>query len=347
MANSASTGSARNATGGWISRLGVQARGLFRKLHRAVLERDGPTITPALSNPDPQRYLDPAILARVGFSPLLAQVVVEGFLNGLHKSPFHGFSVEFADHREYVPGDDLKYLDWALFARTDHYYIKRFEEETNLRCYVLLDRSASMAFGTTSLTKWDYSCFLATCLSYLMLRQQDAVGLVLFGAKPGMFVPPRCRRTHLRQLMQMMVQHAPQGTTDVPSSLRAVLHNLKRRGLVVIISDLIDTPEDTLKAIRLIRSHRHDVIVFHVQDPAEAEFTFHGPTLLRDLETGEELEIDPGLIRDEYLERVQEVGAFYKKGLTEAGVDYQAIDTRHPYDTALSAYVARRTRTRR
>src|SRR5437868_2587370 len=220
----------------WLKRLGSQARALFQKLHRAVVAADGPHPARALAGIDPQRYLDPAILARVGFTPLLAKVVVEGFLNGLHKSPFHGFSVEFAEHREYVPGDDLKYLDWALFARTDHYYVKRFEEETNLRCYILLDRSASMAFGTGSITKWDYSCFLATCLAYLMLRQQDAVSLMLFGAKPGLFVPPRCRRTHLRQLMSAMVQNAPQGTTDVPASLRAVLHNLKRRGFVVIVS---------------------------------------------------------------------------------------------------------------
>src|SRR6516164_10080238 len=286
-----SNGHARTAS--WIGRLSSAARGLFQKLHRAVLERDGPTITPALSNPDPQRYLDPAVLARVGFSPLLAQVVVEGFLNGLHKSPFHGFSVEFAEHREYVPGDDLKYLDWALFARTDHYYIKRFEEETNLRCYLVLDRSASMAFGTGLLTKWDYSCFLATCLAYLILRQQDAVGLSLFGTRPGLFVPPRCRRTHLRQLMSVMVNHAPGGATDVPSSLRAVVRNLKRRGLVVVISDLIDDPVETLKSLRLLGSHRHDVIVFHVQDATELDFAFEGPTLFRDLETGEEMEIDP------------------------------------------------------
>jgi uncharacterized protein (DUF58 family) len=340
-----STGLPRTTS--WLGRLGSQARGLFQRLHRAVLERDGPVITPGLTGTDPQRYLDPAILARVGFSPLLAQVVVEGFLNGLHKSPFHGFSVEFADHREYVPGDDLKYLDWALFARTDHYYVKRFEEETNLRCYLLLDRSASMAFGTAKLTKWDYSCFLATCLAYLMLRQQDAVSLVVFGAKPGLFVPPRCRRTHLRQLMQVMVRHAPEGTTDVPASLRAVLHNLKRRGLVVVVSDLIDAPEETLKALRLLRSHRHDVVVFHIQDPAEVDFTFQGATLFRDLETGEELEIDPTAVRDQYLERVRELGAFYRKGLTEAGVDYQPIDTRQSYDQALSAYLARRARTRR
>jgi uncharacterized protein (DUF58 family) len=327
--------------------LGGQARALFQKLHRAVTERNGPTITAAMTSSDPQRYLDPAILARVGFSPLLAQVVVEGFLNGLHKSPFHGFSVEFADHREYVPGDDLKYLDWALFARTDHYYIKRFEEETNLRCYLVLDRSGSMAFGTTKLTKWDYACFLATCLAYLMLRQQDAVGLALFGTRPGLFVPPRCRRTHLRQLMQVMVQNAPLGTTDVPASLRAVLHNLKRRGLVIVISDLIDSPEEVLKSLRLIRSHRHDVIVFHVQDPAEAELTFQGPTLLRDLETGEELEIDPAIVREGYVKRLQAVNDLYKKGLTEAGVEYQPIDTRQPYDKALSAYLSRRARTRR
>lgn len=333
-------------TAAWLGRLSSAAQGLFRKLHRAVFERAGVTITEGMTSPDPRRYFDPAMLARVGFSPLLAQVVVEGFLNGLHKSPYHGFSVEFADYREYVPGDDLKYLDWALFARTDHYYIKRFEEETNLRCYLLLDRSASMAFGTASLTKWDYSCFLATCLGYLMLRQQDAVSMMLFGAKPGLFVPPRCRRSHLRQLMAAMVQHAPEGTTDVPASLRSVLHKLKRRGLVVIISDLIDQPEETLKAIRLIRGHRHDVLVFHIQDPAEVEFTFQGPTLFRDLETGEELEIDPSAVRDDYLERVRALTAFYQKGLTEVGVSYQAVNTRQGYDTLLSAYLARRTRMR-
>src|SRR3954451_6287599 len=205
----------------WLKRLGSQARALFQKLHRTVVTSEGPKLAQGLQGINPQRYLDPAILARVGFSPLLARVVVEGFLNGLHKSPFHGFSVEFADHREYVPGDDLKYLDWALYARTDHYYIKRFEEETNLRCHLVLDRSASMAFGTAKLTKWDYSCFLSTFLAYLMVRQQDAVGMGLFGAEPGMFVPPRCRRSHLRLLMATMVKNAPAGSTDLSASLRA------------------------------------------------------------------------------------------------------------------------------
>lgn len=332
-------------TASWLNRLGTQARALFQKLHHAVAAE--PAFAQGMTGNDPQRYLDPAILARVGFSPLLARVVVEGFLNGLHKSPYHGFSVEFADHREYVPGDDLKYLDWALYARTDHYYIKRFEEETNLRCTIVLDRSASMAFGTGSLTKWDYSCFLATCLAYLVLRQQDAVGLALFGAKPGLFVSPRCRRSHLRQLMSVMVNHAPEGATNVPASLRNVVRNLKRRGLVVVISDLIDDPAETLKSLRLLGSHRHDVLVFHVQDAAELDFSFEGAAVFRDMETGEEMEIDPGSLRATYLQQMEELCNFYRKGLSEAGIDYVLINTQQPYDKALSAYLDRRAKTRK
>jgi uncharacterized protein (DUF58 family) len=188
-------------TTNWLARLSAPAKALFRRIMSVAASGDG-NHTPAQPlRGEARRYLDPEVLARIGFSPLLAQVVVEGFLSGLHKSPFHGFSVEFADHREYVPGDDLKYLDWALFARTDQYYIKRYEEETNLRCHLILDTSASMGYGTGRYTKWDYSCFLASCLAYLMLRQQDAAGLALVGSKPGMLIPPRARRLHLRTLM--------------------------------------------------------------------------------------------------------------------------------------------------
>jgi uncharacterized protein (DUF58 family) len=331
----------------WLRNLGAQARALFQRLHRLVRADSGPQLAKGLQGADSQRYLDPSILARVGFSPLLAKVVVEGFLSGLHKSPYHGFSVEFAEHREYVPGDDLKYLDWALYARTDLYYVKRYEEETNLRCHVLLDRSASMAYGTGALTKWDYSCFLATCLAYLMVRQQDAVGLGLFGAGPGLFVPARGRRSHLRRLMATMVQQAPSGRTDVPASLRALVRKLKRRGLVVIISDLIDDPAETLKAIRLLAGHRHEVLVFHVQDATELDFSFEGAALFRDMETGEEMEIDPASLRSAYVEQMQELCAFYKKGLAEMGIDYQLVNTKQSYDQALSAYLNRRARTRR
>jgi uncharacterized protein (DUF58 family) len=336
------------ASTSWLQRLGSQARALFQKLYRAVVAADGQkTFAQGMTSRDPHRYLDPAVLAKVGLSPLLAKLVVEGFITGLHKSPFHGFSVEFAEHREYVEGDDPKYLDWALYARTDHYYIKRYEEETNLRCYIVLDRSASMGFGTGLLTKWDYSCFLATCLGYLILRQQDAAGLSLFGSKPGIFVPPRCRQSHLRQLMRVMVNHTPEGTTDVAGSLRTVVRNLKRRGMVVLISDLIDDPEETLKAIRLLGSHHHDVLVFHVQDATELDFSFQGPTVFRDMETGDEMELDPATVREHYLKQMQRLCSFYRKGLTDLGLDYHLINTAQPYDEALSAYLARRAKTRR
>jgi len=295
-----------------------------------------------LQDENPHRYLDPAVLAQFGLSPLVARCVVEGFISGLHKSPFHGFSVEFADHREYAPGDDLKYLDWKLFARTDHYYIKRYEEDTNVRCQVLLDCSASMAFGTGSLTKWDYACFLATCLGYLMLKQQDAVGMALFGSGPGLMVPSRCRSSHLHQLMRVMIQNPPAGTTDVGGSLQAMVKNIKRRSFIVLVSDLIDDPERTLRDIRIAASHRHDVIVFHVQDAAELNFNFEGPTLFLDMETGEELEVDPAAIREAYLEKLRELQDFYYKGLTEVGIDYVPINTRQPYDDALLAYLKKR-----
>lgn len=311
--------------------------------------REGSGAGPRVSDSAAARsgtHLDPAALARLGNSPLIARLVVEGFLTGLHKSPFHGFSVEFADHREYVPGDDLKYLDWKVYARTDRYYVKRFEEETNLRCYILLDCSHSMNYGTTGVTKWDYGCFLASCLAYLMLKQQDAAGLSLFGDKPGVFVPPRCRSSHLRQLMQVMMRQKPEGRTDIGTSVKSVLRNIKRRGLVVIISDLIDSPEDTAKAIRLIRGHKHDVIVFQLLDAAELEFPFAGATVLEDMETGDEVEIDPAALRAHYLEKLEESTAWYRKAFMESGVDYQLIDTRNPYDAALAAYLDRRAKMR-
>lgn len=331
----------------WLRNLGGQAARLFHQLHRAVRTAQNPTLAQGLGGNDPQRYLDPAILAKVGFSPLLARVVVEGFLNGLHRSPYHGLSVEFAEHREYVPGDDLKYLDWALFARTDHYYVKRFEEETNLRCHLLLDRSASMGYGTGALTKWDYACFLATCLAYLMVRQKDAVGLSLLDERAGLFLPARCRQSHLRQIMAALVRTPPAGKTNLASCLEGAVRKLKRRGLVVLISDLIDEPEPTLKAIKLLAGHRHDVIVFHVQDATELDFTFDGAALFRDMETGEEMEIDPASLRAAYLEQMAALCDFYRKGLAQAGVDYQLVNTRLSYDKALSAYLNRRAQTRR
>jgi uncharacterized protein (DUF58 family) len=331
----------------WLGSIRAGVLGLARRFHREVLERGNPgVITDVLRDPDPRRYLDPAMLDKFTLSPLIARLVVEGFINGLHKSPFHGFSVEFADHREYVAGDDLKYLDWQVFARTDRYYIKRYEEETNLRCYILLDRSASMAFGTGRITKWDYGCFLATCLAYLMMKQQDAAGLSLFGAKPGLVLPPRCRTSHLRQMIQVMTANPPSGETNVAASLRALVRNLRRRGLIVLISDLVDDPAETLKSIRLLGGHGHDVIVFQVRDASEIDFPFDGATVFRDLETGEELEVDPAAVRESYMQNLAGENEHFRKGLLEAGIDYVPLNTRQPYDQALSAYLNRRSKLR-
>jgi len=332
----------------WWKRLGPSAAVLIQKLHRAWVGSENDAGNPVvMTGSDTQQYFNPDILAQVGFSPMLARLVVEGFISGLHKSPFHGFSVEFADYREYVPGDDLKYIDWPLYARTDHYYIKRFEDETNLRCTILLDNSASMGFGTGSLTKWDYSCFLASCLSYLVLKQQDAVGLSLFGDTAGALVQPRAQRTHLQQLMKVMMDHAPTGGTNIAGSLDSAIRKLKRRGQVVVISDLIDDPEETLKALRLLAGNRHDVIVFQIQDQAELEFSFEGATLFRDMETSEELEIDPAAVRSAYVGRVQEVTEFYRGGLADIGIDHYLINTRQPYHNALSIFLDERKKLHR
>ncbi len=324
-----------SAAPGFFSRF---RSGLARMIDRAPVK----VTTEPLAGGD-RRYLDPAVIARFGPTPLLARRVVEGFLSGLHRSPFRGFSVEFADHREYVPGDDLKFLDWMLYARTDHYYIKRSVEETNVRCFILLDRSASMGFGTQGLTKWDYACFLASCFGYLMLKQQDAVGLCLFGAKPGVMVPARCRSTHLHELMRAMIRNPPAGGTEAAASLKALVGRLKRRSLVVVISDLIDDPEETAKAIRLIGAHGHDVIVFHVQDPAETDLYFEGAAVFRDLETGEELEADPKALREAYAEEARNLSALYRKRLADAGIDYVPLQTSQPYDKGLAAYLKRRS----
>lgn len=330
-----------------LSSIGSFPRAVFNRFRGEVARRGNPQIiTESMTEGDQRRFLDPAVLGKFALSPLIARLVVEGFINGLHKSPFHGFSVEFADHREYVPGDDLKYLDWQVFARTDRYYIKRYEEETNLRCHLLLDRSASMGFGTGGMTKWDYGCLLATCLAYLMMKQQDAAGLALFGSKPGLLLPPRCRTSHLRQMIQTMIANPPTGETNLSGSLSAMVRNLKRRGLVVLISDLIDDPAETLKAIRLLGSHGHDVIVFQIRDATEAEFPFDGATVFRDLETGEELEVDPAAVRESYLRNLEEETEMFRKGLQEAGIDYVPLTTRQPYDQAFAAYLNRRSKIR-
>ena len=238
-------------------------------------------------------------------------------------------------------------LDWRVLAKTERYYIKEYEEETNLKAFLLVDASGSMGYRGKTQSKFEYAQHVAACLAYLMLHQLDAVGLVTHDTKVRQIIPPRASSKHLLQLFHALDQTQPGGETSMAPLWHELAGQFKRRGLVVLISDLIDDPVETLKSIRLLSNHRHDVVVFHVQDATELDFSFEGPGLFKDLETGEELEIDPASVRATYLEQMRELCDYYRKGLTDVGIDYHPINTRQPYDQALSAYLARRAKTRK
>ena len=290
------------------------------------------------------KYLDPAALARLGRVNLVARGVVEGFITGLHKSPYHGFSVEFAEHREYSPGDELRHIDWTAWGRTDRYFVKLFEDETNVRCYLLLDCSASMGYRSGGITKLEYGCMTAACLAYLMIRQQDSVGLAAFAERLERFVPPRGASAHLSVIMQVLEELRAGRRTDMAKTFHDLASNMTRRSLVIIISDLLDEEREVIKALHHFRHKKHEVILFHVLDHAERDFPFRNLTDFVDMETGERMQIDPRFVRDEYLRQMDEFAGRYKAECSEGGMDYVPVDTSTPFDIMLSSYLARRGR---
>jgi uncharacterized protein (DUF58 family) len=290
------------------------------------------------------KYLDPAVLSRLGHFNLLARRVVEGFISGLHKSPHHGFSVEFAEHREYAAGDDIRRLDWVALARSDRYYIKQYEQETNLRATIVLDCSGSMNYSSGGLTKLQYGSFLAATLAYLMTRQQDAVGLVLFDTETRLNLPPGQSPMHLNEICRRLEQAAPGGETNISSTFHELAESLKRRGLVIILSDLYDNEREVMRAIRHFRQKRHEVIVFQILDRAELELPFTRLLDFHDLETDERLQVDPRDIREAYVQELQAFIDGYRRNFTENNVEYVLTDTTMPYDFMLTAYLARRQR---
>ncbi|MHC5055660.1 MAG: DUF58 domain-containing protein [Planctomycetota bacterium] len=292
------------------------------------------------------RYLDFDVLARIHSMQLLAKVVVEGFLLGLHRSPFRGFSVEFAEYRQYSPGDEIKHVDWKVFGKTDRYYVKQFEEETNLTCYVLLDASASMAYKSDEerITKLEYASYMAACLSYFMMGQRDATGLMVFDSKVRTIIPPRLRQTHLRRMLTELEDLEPGGDTNISAPLHDLAEGLKRRGLIVLISDLMDDPEKVLSALQHFRFQGHDVIVFHVMDPAELTFPFQSMTEFTDLESGEKELVSPEGMKPVYMAELGRFLKFYEKGCADVRADYKLFDTAKPLETALSEYLYRRSR---
>ncbi len=279
--------------------------------------------------------IDPSTLMRIKNMELRAKVIVQGFFNGLHRSPYHGFSVEFSEYRQYSPGDDLRYLDWRLYARTDRYYIKRFEDETNLRCYLLLDMSRSMGFGSLTYTKDEYAKTTAATIAYFLSLQRDAVGLVTFDERIGEYVPARFRTGHLHRLM-MCLEKAPTGTaTRLEPPIEQIASTVTKRGLIVLISDLL-APIDTLETqLGYLRSRGHEVVLLRILDPAEVHFAFDAPSMFEDLESGQHLYVDPASVRESYLKKFTTHANQIRQACSNLGVDFYELTTDQALEIAL------------
>ena len=290
------------------------------------------------------RYLDPAVISRIGSMELRARSIVEGFLIGLHRSPYQGFSVEFSEYRQYMPGDDTSLIDWKLYARSDRHYVKKFEEETNLECHLLLDVSGSMGYGSAEVTKHEYGSYLAASIAYLMNRQHDAVGLLVFADRVLGHLPVSRRPGHLRRVLLALDALECGRGSDLSKPLNTLAETLARRGMVVLISDLFDDPSRIVQGLRHLRFRGADVVVFHVLDHAELTFPFDQATRFHDLETADEVRIVPSLVREHYLREVGSLIESYRRELRLAGIDYCLVDTSKPLDFALLSYLSARAR---
>ena len=293
----------------------------------------------------PLQYLQPHVVSRLSNMELRARLVVEGFITGLHRSPYHGFSVEFAEHRQYMPGDAIRFIDWKILGRTDRYYIKQYEEETNLKSTIILDTSTSMGYASEGrITKLEYGSSLAAALAYLMVKQQDAVGLALFDQELTAYLPPHTTRAYLRQLLIRLQQAKASGTTGAGRALHQAADRMKRRGLVIMISDLLDEPGGVIAALKHFRHKKNEVIVMHVLDPMERSFAFGNEAVFRDLETSEKMTTQPWHIAGAYRDAMALFLARYKRECREHAIDYVIMDTTTTFDVALTEYLAKRRR---
>jgi uncharacterized protein (DUF58 family) len=292
--------------------------------------------------PDSKRFLHPEAIKRISRLELRARHIVEGFLSGMHRSPYFGQSVEFLQHREYAAGDDLRHVDWKVWARQDRLYVKQYEEETNLRCTLIVDVSASMAYGNGPLNKYEYACTLASSLGYLILQQHDAVGCVAFDERVRATVPTRSQQNHLQAIINALNVTEPRDKTAMLAVFREVAESFPRRGLMVLVSDLLADPQGTMRGLRLLRQRGHDVVVFHVLDDDELEFPFTGPTRFDGLESLDYLNCNPRALREGYLAALQSFLEDVRRGCARNGIDYVLIRTSQSLDTALTAFLSRR-----
>jgi uncharacterized protein (DUF58 family) len=292
-----------------------------------------------------RQYLDPVVISRLRKLDLKAKLVVEGFLTGLHRSPYHGFSVEFAEHRQYMPGDNIRDIDWKVFGKTDRYYVKQYEEETNLRAHLLVDVSRSMTFASEGLiSKLEYAKYLAAAISYLLLHQQDSVGLALFDDEIRRYIPPRSARKHLRIVLRELEELEPGRVTDVGACLSRMAERIRRRGLIVILSDLMDESERIIQALKHFRYKKHEVIVFHILDEHERTFPYSEELGFVDLESGEEVVAQPWVIAGEYRAKLQAWSESLRRACGEQRVEFVELTNSTPFDRALLRFLEKRGR---
>jgi len=290
------------------------------------------------------RFLAPEVLARISSLELLARTVVEGFISGLHRSPYTGFSTEFAEYRQYMPGDDLRYLDWKLLGRTDRYYIKKYRADTNAQLHILIDASASMRYTTTGVTKLQYAQFLGSSLAYLANKQQDAVGLIAFDQEVRTHVPAHNRTGHMRTIFGRLERLEAGNETRLSEMLHLAAERITRRGIIVVISDFYDEPEAIIGALQHLRFKGNDVIVFHVLDKNETDFDFAEPVLLEDAETEEQIHVMPDILAEGYRDTVREHIERLREAAAQNKIDYELLTTDRPLDFALFSFLAKRAR---
>jgi uncharacterized protein (DUF58 family) len=289
-------------------------------------------------------FLDPKVLASISNLELRARTAVEGFLSGLHKSPHRGFSVEFADYRHYNHGDDIRHVDWKIYARSGEYFVKQYQDETNVRCHILLDCSASMGYGSDNMTKLEYGRTLASALSYFMFNQKDAVGLTAFDDKIREYLPSRHRRGHLIQILRALAHLSPGEGTDLARPISDLAYGLNRKSLAIVISDLLDDETAILQGLQHLRFKGNDVIVFHIMDNAELTFPFERISEFEDSESHETVAVVPQAMRETYLEELEKFCGFYRKKCGGSGIDYCLLNTAEPLDIALSSYLSKRAK---
>ena len=288
------------------------------------------------------KYLDPHTLNKLSNLSLKARFIVEGFIIGLHKSPYHGFSVEFSEHRPYTYGDEIKNIDWKLWSRTDKYFIKQFEEETNLKAHIILDQSQSMNYTSNTLTKFEYAKMLAASFSYLLIKQQDAVGLALFDNKISYKIPPKSVPSHLNVLLKTMEKSQPGSKTDISKVLHHYAESINKRGLVIVLSDLFDDPEKIITALKHFRYKGHEVLVFQILDQDELEFKFNKRTKFIDKETGETIITNPWHFRSKYLENMNKFFDKINKGCRANKIQHTIVSTNDSLDKALTDFLIKR-----